>query len=516
MSAKHIVWRVNNFVTYPHRSRDSTHTHGVMLYTIRCRLSKLAVVTAMLTTGLFSLAIPASAGETWSWSTLDTHQIVAISCVSSSFCIVADNDGRVFTYTGSWSAAVDIDGTDALKSVSCVSSTFCMAVDANGDAFAYNGTNWTTLTIWSNPMDSTNSINGVSCVTTSYCMAVDGNGNAFAYNGTDWTTLTTWTNPIDGAHPISYVSCVSSSFCVAVDESGDSLSFTGAWSAALDFDGSNNVFSVSCVSSTFCMSVDSHGDAFTYNGTNWTTLTTWTNPIDLASNAIESVSCNSTSYCMATDAKGNYMVYTGTWTAPVLIDVTKTIWAVSCVASSFCIAGNTNGLIFSYPVYTVAATVVLTGTTLGFAVAPPNITFPAVVLTAYDQTQATTEPLNVVDATGTGTGWNLTITSTTYTNGAHPVLSMAEDIYSVPTVSCDSGATCSPAVCSVTYCPSAYVPISVPEAATAPTAIEFYDATAHSGLGAQTVSVPLNLDVPGGAFQGTYTSTWTFTLVSGP
>ena len=59
-------------------------------------------------------------------------------------------------------------------------------------------------------------------------------------------------------------------------------------------------------------------------------------------------------------------------------------------------------------------------------------------------------------------------------------------------------------------------PYTLPAAATAPTATKLYNAPAGTGMGDQTVTPTWTLTIPANAYAGTYTSTWTLSLVSGP
>ena len=115
------------------------------------------------------------------------------------------------------------------------------------------------------------------------------------------------------------------------------------------------------------------------------------------------------------------------------------------------------------------------------------------------------------DATGSGAGWNLTATSTTFATGGGPTLATTSTtVQSGPTRACDSGSTCTLATNSVTY------PYTLPAGASAPTATKVFNAAANSGEGNQTVTVTWSLAVPATAVPGTYTSTWTISLASGP
>ena len=165
------------------------------------------------------------------------------------------------------------------------------------------------------------------------------------------------------------------------------------------------------------------------------------------------------------------------------------------------------------------AAVAATGTatisagSLSFVSAPPNVSF-AGVLSGVDQTLSSgAQAIDVGDATGSGTGWNVTATSTTFTTGGgtpHTLATTATSLTSAPTDACDTGATCTLATNSVTY------PYVLPAAAVAPTATKLFNAAANTGLGNQTVSPNWKLAVPASTYAGTYTSTWTFTLASGP
>src|SRR5713226_4344885 len=62
------------------------------------------------------------------------------------------------------------------------------------------------------------------------------------------------------------------------------------------------------------------------------------------------------------------------------------------------------------------ATATLSAGSLAFVSAPPAVSFSA-TLNGLDQTPTTTQALDVGDATGSGTGWDITATSTTFSTG---------------------------------------------------------------------------------------------------
>jgi hypothetical protein len=114
-------------------------------------------------------------------------------------------------------------------------------------------------------------------------------------------------------------------------------------------------------------------------------------------------------------------------------------------------------------------------------------------------------------ATTATAGWNITLTSTTLSTGGgspHTLSTAATTVQTAPTDTCDS--TCTPATNSVTY------PYTVPAGSTAPTATKLLNAATASGIGNQTVTPTFKLAVPANTYAGTYTSTWTLTLASGP
>jgi len=161
------------------------------------------------------------------------------------------------------------------------------------------------------------------------------------------------------------------------------------------------------------------------------------------------------------------------------------------------------------PAGAATATATVTGGSLAFVSSPPNVTFSA-TLNGLNQTVTANQALDVSDATGSGAGWSISATSTTFTTGSVTLSTTSTSITSTPTVACDSGATCVTATNGVSY------PYTLPAAASAPTATKMFNAAVNTGEGNQTVSVTWSLAVPATAAPGTYTSTWTISLASGP
>jgi hypothetical protein len=141
--------------------------------------------------------------------------------------------------------------------------------------------------------------------------------------------------------------------------------------------------------------------------------------------------------------------------------------------------------------------------------APTLIAFPALILNGSNQTAMVTASLDVTDASA-GNGWNISATSTTFTTGTFQLPTDAMTVASTPAWACDTGFTCAAPIDSVTY------PYTLPAGATAPAATELVNAAAGSGTGHETITPTFSLEVPANAHSGNYTSTWTFTLASGP
>src|ERR1700688_4717029 len=76
-------------------------------------------------------------------------------------------------------------------------------------------------------------------------------------------------------------------------------------------------------------------------------------------------------------------------------------------------------LILASSASATSATATLSAGTFGFINSTPASVSFAGTLTGVDQTLSTTQAFDVGDATGSGAGWNITATSTTFTSGTH-------------------------------------------------------------------------------------------------
>jgi hypothetical protein len=326
-----------------------------------------------------------------------------------------------------------------------------------------NGSTWTAKTA---PATNT-PLNDVNCPSTTVCYAVGGNSSvatllATTSGGSTWTAQAP---PSGDNQALNAVTCTSTTVCFAV---GNAVSGTGEFAATTNggtnwsyqSDGSQlNLYGVSCWDATDCVAVGASGRiALTTNGSGWSWLDT------LTSNTLYSVDVSNQTAGAAVGGSGTILGYGN--------------------GTSACSSG---GLTFT---------------------PPATLAFPSTALTGRDQSVTTPLALSPNDETGSGSGWNLTATSTTFTSGTH----------TLPTNSAQITAGSSSAVtgtCSVPANQISY-PVTIPAGTSAPSAVKIFDASSGSGAGPVDLSFTAALKVPGNARVGTYTSTWTLTLSSGP
>lgn len=140
---------------------------------------------------------------------------------------------------------------------------------------------------------------------------------------------------------------------------------------------------------------------------------------------------------------------------------------------------------------------------------PTSVTYPSVTLNGIDQTATVTGMLTPNDQTNSNSGWNIAGTSTTFTNGASKTLPTTATRVTAASVAAASN-NCSLPTNSIGY------PVTLPAGTSAPPAAKLYNAAANTGAGPSNVTLTLPLTVPANTFNGSYTSTWTFTIGSGP
>jgi hypothetical protein len=152
---------------------------------------------------------------------------------------------------------------------------------------------------------------------------------------------------------------------------------------------------------------------------------------------------------------------------------------------------------------TLTATATVSGTA-GIGLTLPSGPGLTTTLDGTDQTASYAPLLGLVDARGSGAGWNLQISATTFADGAGHTLAQG----SVASVSqaCKAGSTCTLATSTG---------ISYPLTITT-TAAKLFSAALNTGLGKIDLTPTINVAIPGNAYAGTYTSTVTLAATTGP
>jgi len=131
----------------------------------------------------------------------------------------------------------------------------------------------------------------------------------------------------------------------------------------------------------------------------------------------------------------------------------------------------------------------------------------------------------VNDATGSGAGWHVTVSATTFTSGANTLpntgtLSTTGSITAIaavtaPTAACSVSSACTLPTDTTTY------PVAITTAVSSPTAVNIYDTSINTGLGSITIGIGANpvgwwLAIPSATKAGTYTSTFTLQITTAP
>lgn len=142
----------------------------------------------------------------------------------------------------------------------------------------------------------------------------------------------------------------------------------------------------------------------------------------------------------------------------------------------------------------------------------PTFALGTVTLNGSNQTATLSDTLQVDDNSGCGSGWNVTATGTEFLTGTSTYITNAPS-FPAPSWSCTNGSgTCTlpSGGTSISY------PYSMPVGTTAPTATKFVSAGSGTGMGDQQSTENISFVVPGNAYAGSYSATWTFTAVAGP
>ena len=174
------------------------------------------------------------------------------------------------------------------------------------------------------------------------------------------------------------------------------------------------------------------------------------------------------------------------------------IFLTLSVAAAFALVAATAAL-----AGTLTATATVTGTA-GISLTLPSNPSISNTIDGSDQTASYSPVLGVVDARGSGAGWNLQISATTFSDGSGHTL--AAGTVTAAAQACHSGSSCTAATSSgITY------PLTI-----SGTAAKVFNAALNTGMGKIDVTPTIQVAIPGNAYAGTYTSTVTLATATGP
>ncbi len=409
--------------------------------------------------------------------------------------------GRYALASGTWTSQISSTSQN-LKGIACLNASTCFAVGAGGTIVATTNGG---ITSWTNQssVTITNDLNGIACPSTTICYVVgatSGGGTAGAIlkttDGSSWSTQ-------NGKVKQNYngVACLSTLICYIVGASGTILNTTNGGSGGStpwtsQTVGAANLNGIACPATNTCFAVGAGGTILkTIDGSTWTPQTSNT------TNSLNGIACLSTTSCFAVGAAsggGNATIlsYNGTTWTPQTSGTTNSLNGIACLSASTCFAAGNSGTILTNN----AGSLTESG---GIATTATPVT-----LNGANHTTTYTLGVTVSDTTGSGNGWNLTITSTTFTTGTHTLSTTASTI-TAPTAAC-VGACTRPTVTGITY------PFTIPAGSPIPTALKYFNAAATSGMGTMTVTATVTVAIPANTFHGVYTSTLTIAIVSGP
>ena len=272
--------------------------------------------------------------------------IDAVSCASATFCVATGWDGDSDTVSSAsvfngatWSTPIIVDPVGEDASVSCPSTSFCMIALQNGDAVTYRAG------AWSAPRKvGSGGLIAVSCATSTFCVAVAAGGDAYTYNGSGWSGPVA-ADALGDEVELMSVSCPTTTACVAVDTSGRAITYSrGAWSAnPVAVNGLTYINSVDCTSASFCIAAgEGTGDpgelaASKFNGTSWSPLAM---PAVQGNIYEAKVSCASSSFCGLGGTESAPLVYANGAVAQTFSPSPGLSQAISCPVVGWCAAAG--------------------------------------------------------------------------------------------------------------------------------------------------------------------------------
>jgi hypothetical protein len=256
----------------------------------------------------------------------------AVSCPSTTFCMIVDASGQAVKFDGSWHKPVHVGGT--LTMISCSSRYFCMAGDRAGQTFRYANGTWKNAGTLAFRFDGQSP--SIDCLRSTKCIAV-GARKAARWNGSQWVQITT---VLGSGQTFTGVSCASDSFCMALSNGPSSITavwkFDGTtWYRQARFLPGYIFLGISCSSPSFCAAVGSTFALETFNGHRWTSSAAGT-PV---SDTLFTVSCPTLTSCMAVGYSGLALRWSGDrWLRAHRIGTGDYLTGVSCATATYCVA----------------------------------------------------------------------------------------------------------------------------------------------------------------------------------
>jgi hypothetical protein len=203
----------------------------------------------------------------------------------------------------------------------------------------------------------------------------------------------------------------------------------------------------------------------------------------------------------------------GSGTSGATLSGTTSVTAVNGVATFSTLSINQGGTGYILTVSSPGAKSVdtnpftITGSLLFIPLSSPSFSFK---LNGTTGTVTALRTLRVIDTLHSGIGWHLMITSTQFTAPGSKTLSTTATTIRMVSATCTTGQTCVLPTNTV----SGY-PLTVPAGTIAPAVLTYYRAAGGTGTGDVTLIVTYALSIPPGTAAGTYSSTFTETLVKG-
>jgi hypothetical protein len=128
----------------------------------------------------------------------------------------------------------------------------------------------------------------------------------------------------------------------------------------------------------------------------------------------------------------------------------------------------------------------------------------AVTINGADHTSTFSIPLTMTDYTGSGLGWNLTISASRFTSGTNTLATDATTVVAGAATCVAGGGAC--------IAPSNGATLST----VSTTAAELFSAAAGAGMGSYDIAPAFSVAVPANTVAGSYTSTITLAAISAP